>query len=379
MADPKRRSRTWFCTGLVLVLLAATAGLAWWQRTPLAAWYAVHGLGNAPEADCEGWEERVACLDAAALPRVVALLRQGNAGLCERAGRVLARVAERRAGDEAAVADLCQQLAEAFPGLSAPGQCAVLRLFAGPLAPVPGTAPPRPLMAAMTRVLAESGRQKDKEVQVQALALAAVLAASAAPQELTGACRQAVRAALRDPDPGHRAQAARVAARLGAELVQEVVPLLEDPSPEVRRAAMLTAAPLPEAVATDDLLRWLHDSDVEVRRLCEQALRGRGLREEHIRLGGLMTAPGPQTRLLVIEQLRRTPDIDPGIWLRRLTHDAAPAVRAAAVRAAGEDRELDLVDRIEQMVQNDPSSTVRQVARFYLLSRKPSAHAMFGR
>jgi hypothetical protein len=42
-------------------------------------------------------------------------------------------------------------------------------------------------------------------------------------------------------------------------------------------------------------------------------------------------------------------------------------VRAAAARAALEQRVRSLADRLEQMAQNDPSPSVRQLAQYYLL------------
>jgi hypothetical protein len=74
-------------------------------------------------------------------------------------------------------------------------------------------------------------------------------------------------------------------------------------------------------------------------------------------------------RLQVIDQLRYAHDLEPGVWLRRLSHDPAPAVRAAAVRAAAERHTVHLTDRLEQMAQNDPCPTVRQLAKYYLSSQ----------
>jgi hypothetical protein len=74
--------------------------------------------------------------------------------------------------------------------------------------------------------------------------------------------------------------------------------------------------------------------------------------------------------LQVLEQLRQANDLEPGVWLRRLSHDPVPAVRAAAARAAGENDQVDLSDRLTQMAQSDPSPTVRQLARYYLSHRQ---------
>ena len=74
----------------------------------------------------------------------------------------------------------------------------------------------------------------------------------------------------------------------------------------------------------------------------------------------------PAVRLAVIDNLQAAVDLDAGAWLRRLSHDPVPAIRAAAARAAVNQARSDLRDRIEQMAQTDPSPTVQQVARYYL-------------
>jgi len=38
-----------------------------------------------------------------------------------------------------------------------------------------------------------------------------------------------------------------------------------------------------------------------------------------------MTDPQPAVRLQVLEHLHEASDLDPGVWLRRLSHDSAPA------------------------------------------------------
>jgi hypothetical protein len=150
-------------------------------------------------------------------------------------------------------------------------------------------------------------------------------------------------------------------------LIEPVMALLGDPDVEVRRAAMLAARAAPEAVIkTETLLRWLHDPDEDVRRLCEAVLRGRNLSEEHLKLGRLLTDARPAVRLQVLNYLHSDSDLEPGVWLRLLSIDPEPAVRVAAVRAAVSDGRVDLGDRLEQMVQTDPSPTVCQLARYYL-------------
>jgi HEAT repeat protein len=198
-----------------------------------------------------------------------------------------------------------------------------------------------------------------------------LLPADSGQPDLLNVERELARRHLHDSDSSSRVCAIQLAMLPGVDLQKEIVPLLEDSSPEVRRAAMLAVGHASgpqqaEVIATEDLLRWLHDTDDDVRRICEAALRGRGLQDEHVRIGRLVTDTRPTVRLQVLDSIRSNPDLEPGIWLRTLTHDPAPEVRVAAVRAAAEHETVDLTDRIDQMARSDPSPTVCQIARFYL-------------
>jgi hypothetical protein len=188
---------------------------------------------------------------------------------------------------------------------------------------------------------------------------------------LLGDCRELTQVALRDGEPQVRLRAIQLAVHPQLGLLEQVMRLLNDPVAEVRREAMLAARSAPEAIMkTENLLRWLHDPDEDVRRLCEAVLRGRNLSEKHLKLGRLLTDHHAAVRLQVLSSLHADTDLEPGVWLRLLSIDPEPAVRVAAVRAAADDPRVDLSDRLDQMVQSDPSPTVSQLARYYLSCQK---------
>src|SRR5438874_1369216 len=183
-------------------------------------------------------------------------------------------------------------------------------------------------------------------------------------------CRDLALRSLQEAEPAQRVLAVnlalKIARRSDAEILAKVVPLLRDAAAEVRRAAMLAVGASRQVIADDDLLPFLHDADAEVRRLCELALRSRGLQENHLILARLITHQDPAARLQVIDHLKLAPELEPSVWLRRMTEDANPAVRAAAIRAACRDFPVDLGERIRQMALSDDSETVRNIARTQL-------------
>jgi HEAT repeat protein len=349
--------------GLVVLALAAGGGVAWKERAALGAWYTIRRLVQAGDADRDFWARRAADWDEQAVPGLLASLRRDDARACDRAAAALALLAARRDG-----AALGEPLATAFPSFSPAGQQEALALLAKWLLPVAnGNGPRAELAPVAARALSSAAASAEPAVHARALAVAEALLAGAPPAEVNGPCRGVVSVCLSHPEAEVRIRAVRLAMRPEVNLLVAVVPLLSDPVPEVRRAAMVVVGTAPEVLATDELLRWLHDPDAEVRRLCEEELRSRGLTEAHLRLGKVVTDPRPGVRLKVLEQLTEASDLDPGVWLRRLSHDDAPAVRAAALRALAEQPQLGRFrDRLEQMAQNDPSPTVQQLAGHYL-------------
>jgi hypothetical protein len=343
--------------GVAVVLLVLGGGVAWWQREGLTAWWVVRGLKQAEGAARQVWFDRAIGLgDAAVGPLVGCLItEQGHDPAVENALDALNGLA--RAGHAARVAE---RLVKAFPKLGAGPRVELLRRM-----PEWGD-DARP---ACVKLLLEAAGQPEPEVQEAGVDLAAALAGQAGEENLA-AVREMARAGLRAAKAEVRLKAVRLCLQPGVEMLDQVVALLRDPSPEVRRAAVLAVGPAEQVVRDDLLLAGLHDADEEVRRLTEASLRGRGLRPEHLELGRLLTHPTPASRLQVLDRVRdmlddAQGDLDPGVWLRRLSHDHSPAVRAAALRMMSQQSVIDLSDRVDQMARSDPSPTVTQLAQFY--------------
>jgi hypothetical protein len=227
------------------------------------------------------------------------------------------------------------------------------------------------LLQASSALLEGAAHTSDAHVHREALRLADELLREPNRIALNPA-RSLILPCLHDDDAAIRNQAIELACHREVQLLQPVAELLHDHSPLVRRAAMAAVGAAPRAIATDDLLRWLHDPDEDVRALCAQALRSRGLSDEYLRLGRLLTDPEPSRRMLILESLGLHPELEPGAWLRRLSHDPSPAIRAAAIRRAADHPEINLADRLAQMGQDDSSPTVRQMAKYYMAKQAQS-------
>jgi hypothetical protein len=353
----------------IVSLVLGLAGFGWWQRAPLLAWYYVRGLSGAGDTEREMWVQRVCSLDSEAVPSLLACLRRDNPPACANTRAAVVHLVEAWGNADPRSLSMAEQMAEALPGFSRCGQQAALECAVMLLKGKGGGAPPPARAAVATgRMLAVAATQ-DAGVQTAALALAELLLQTDTPGPWRDRLRDVVSAALKNPEPASRVQAIRLtlheALREDSELQALIVPLLHDPQTPVRRAALLAVGMAEQEVSEDDLLPLLHDPDADVRRLCEEALRGRGLREGHLKLARLISDARPAARLEVLDHLACAADLEPGAWLRRLSQDPSPAVRAAAVRAAAAQTQVDLSDRLRELARDDPSPTVRQIAAHY--------------
>jgi hypothetical protein len=357
-----------------LVVLGGLVG--WVERHALLTWFTLNRLAHADEASRPAWLERVAGLGELTVPGLVEGLVSEDSLVRANMEAGLARLLSEWGPEEARHAGIVQRLARVYPQLCSSGQQSALALTVGGLS---GRSPDVPLASTFlpgcVRLLEEASSSPETGIQRESLLLVAeLLPRPAARVEVVPVARQVVRTALESSDIDIRLRAIQLALHPDLDQVSQVVPRLQDPAPEVRRVAYLAVGTNEQVIHDEELLPGLHDPDAEVRRLCEGALRARGLKPEHLQLGRLLTHPHPRIRLEVLDHLAQARDLDPGLWLRRLSHDPSPAVRVAALRAMSQMTLLDLTDRIDQMARTDPSPTVCQLARFYLENHQPTPH-----
>lgn len=352
--------------GVAMLLLVGVGGL-WWVDFDPTTWYRLRSLSQAIDTTRLDSAERLAELGWRVRPGLVRLLRSDDEVVCQNAQAGLACLFQRVGPDDAQMPEQIGKLAGAFGSLSPRGQAALLAVIDE--ATPEGAVVPDEVVTAWLGVLAEVQPEMPEGVQAAGLELAGwLLRRSAQPETFTTA-RQVVRACLTAENPSVRLQAVQLSLAPGLELEKDLTPLLRDPIVEVRRAAIVVAGPAPK-VLDEALLPSLRDSDPDVQQLAEAALRGRGLTSQHLKLGRMLTDSNPRERLKVLNHLEDSAELEPSVWLRRLSHDPADSVRATTVRVMAEQTVLDMSDRLEQMRRNDPSPTVSQLAAYYLEQTK---------
>lgn len=364
----------------LLLLVVVAAGVAWTQRQPLQVWWAIRGLTRADDDSRPAWLDRVAALGEAAIDPLLARVVDGDERTADAALAAVDHLARQQGVGSGATAELLRRFSKDLPQMPPAGQARVLRVVVGWMGDPSVTDETIPLVA---RLLEDTAAVAEPDAQAAGLELAAAVLRLPQGKAVVPAARAMAAGGLRSTDATVRLCAVQLCLQPEVDGLDQVVGLLRDPSAEVRRAAVLAVGPAEGVVREETLLAGLHDTDAEVRRLTEAALRGRGLRPEQLELGRLLTHPQPTTRLRVLDHLNEVLDqqrggsdveIDPGVWLRRLSHDGSPAVRAAALRLMSEQALIDLTDRIDQMARTDPNPTVSQLAQFYLRRKPPARH-----
>jgi hypothetical protein len=346
----------------VFVVLLACTTVAWWQRPTLLGWYYFHQLSQATEKDREIWVNQLIALDVQAQSQALRCLMNPDPQGCQIGEMILTGLVNRWPIQDGRSQDLLEQLLRQYPSFKEPGKDSALRVACRLLEKEETC--PEAIQKLANKLLNLASQDK---IGSSLLRLASVLPPHSRPIEQY---RLLALAGLHSTEAEQRTLAAHLflQAPLNQEttLQAEVVTLLKDPSSKVRRAALLVVGSKRELVSEDDLLPLLHDPDPEMSRLCEVALRSRGLKEDHLQLARLISDEKPAARLEVLRYLDQTRDLEPGVWLKRLCQDSSPAVRAAAVRASAHQANPDLWAHLLEMTHTDPSPTVRQLAHFYL-------------
>jgi len=358
--------------GKILGILASVGllgAIAWWQSGPLLARYYTSQLSHAEEANRENWVARLLALDENAVPALLNGLQSADKKTYENIECVLVGLSRQWGPADPRSLTLLETVHARFDAFDTNAKNSVLQI---PIVLLKKTRGNQNVPLGVTRLARDllTASVNDEALRISALYLAGALVDHVPSEEWLSMARSLALAGLNSVDPDTRIVAMqlimRPALRQETEIYAKLVPLLKDHSSKIRKTALLALGQMPTLVSEDDLLPLLHDPDDEVQNLCELALRGRGLPENHILLARLISDEKPSARLKVLGLLREATDLEPGVWLQRLCQDTEPAVRAAAIRAAVSQTQVDMSSCLRDMAQQDPSDTVRQLASYYL-------------
>jgi hypothetical protein len=376
-----KSKKTW----MALALLAAVSALGIWQHKPILAWYYVRQLAGAYPESREGWARKVAALDEAAVPRLLDGLRNQDAMICANMQQPIFLMLKKWSLSDARALNVMEQLHGRFHNFSPAGQEKVLLMLtslmhverSGEGGAESQEERPSPLPPRLTTIVGAMmiDAEKQEELRGVALLLAADLIDNVQPGQWTDVAQEMAERGLRHAAPGARVAALQLLGRgpmrKNKEVLEKALPLLCDPEPAVRKAALVAFAPETELARDEIFLPLLHDADDEVQFWCETVLRKRGRSDDDIKIARLISHKDPAMRIRVPNLLQRMPDLNIASWLRQMSQDPAPAVRAAAIRAAGDHPHVDLTERLREMAERDPSPAVRQNASFYLRQQTP--------
>ncbi len=374
-----KSKKTW----TAIALLAGLSALGVWQHKPILAWYYVRQLGGAYPETRDAWARKVAALEDVAVPRLLEGLRDQDAMVCANMQYPLFLMAKKWGLDDPRALDLLDQVRGRFHDFSPAGQEKVLLMVTSLMhrerraegGVEMQDEPPRPLPPHLTTVVGTMmiEAEKQEELRGVALLLAAELIDCVQPGQWTDVGAEMAERGLRHSAPGARVAALQLLGRgpmrKNKEVIEKALPLLHDPEPTVRKAALVAFAPEADLARDDIFLPLLHDADDEVQFWCETVLRKRGRSDDDIKIARLISHKDAAMRIRVPNLLQGMPDLNLASWLTQLSQDPSPAVRTAAIRAVGDHPHVNLTERLREMAERDPSPAVRENATFYLRQR----------
>ncbi|WP_169975265.1 HEAT repeat domain-containing protein [Tautonia rosea] len=169
---------------------------------------------------------------------------------------------------------------------------------------------------------------------------------------------------LDDAEPGVRLATVIALGKLPIDAMAEpAVARIADEVPAVRMQVLTSFAPRRDVLTDDEVLPLLFDPESPVALAAQLVLKARGLNDDLIGLAKLLYHPRADLRASAIAQIERREDIDPIVWLDRLSHDQDEQVRSQAMEALSRLASPDARRRVSEMAASDPSPTVRDAAR----------------
>lgn len=368
------RRRSIFIAGALLVV-AGLVGLGFWQRHDWWVWLKASQYSNMPAEERQAVLADLRAGEARLLPLVIRQLRSEDATCCAGTGQMLRELLGTVPNSLRAEAVL-RELAAEFASFSPPGQQQALELWVE-LFPRLDDPVPAELQPTAALLLEQSARAGDG-CRKPALELALLLLPSAAGDQVRVHAKYLAEQALRSGTTQEQRLAVKLAAYPVLGLLDQLPRLLsaqEGAAPEVRSLVLLALGSHEQLLPSEQIVPLLHAEPAELAQLADQVLRSRGLTEAQLRLARLLANPDGAERARVVPLLLEGSAVDAQVWLERLTKDPSPAVRAAVIRVAMGKGDPQWRERVREMAQSDPNSTVQAIARFHLSSQQPGENS----
>src|ERR1043166_8719735 len=196
---------------VVMVWIVAIGGIVWWQRAPVFSWYYLRELTAADAQSRERWAERVASLDTAAVPGLLACLEQSEPTVCINAEAGLVALMKRWGPEDPRMHAFADELRQRFGTLSPLGQGATLQALTALLREDGPAEWPVAVTHAAGDILHAT---RDRlELRGAALVLAGALLDRVPPGKWLDPCRALAEQGLGDKQPRTRLAAIQLAAR----------------------------------------------------------------------------------------------------------------------------------------------------------------------
>ena len=129
MSQAPRRKRWHLLLVVALSALALAGGAVASQRGALLSWHYAHQLKRAPEGEQQQWVAKLVSAGEPAVPRLLALLQQDDAALCDAARSGLEQLCHNWGPKDEKSARLADRFFEMHPSFSPTGQIAALQLL----------------------------------------------------------------------------------------------------------------------------------------------------------------------------------------------------------------------------------------------------------
>lgn len=350
----------------LILTMVACAGVGFWQQNTIAAWYRTWKLQSATPEMLPGYVRSFEAMGLKGTEALIGSFQSTSETACQNARQVLSKILLAWSPTDQRRASVMQQMAAMAPYYSACGQKECLGVLQEMMQ---NDTANREMQGALSAVIAQVSPNSESRLGIYEALIQALRNEENIEESLLKQAKSLVIVGIKSDQEAIRLAAIRLAVLPGLQLHEHLVPLVSgqntDPSLEVRQLVLLALGEHEKLLSTDDLCRYLNDSDKEVRTISERVLQVRGLSQNQIKLARLMHDQNAISRAELPGLVLGTPEVDSYQWMERLSKDPAPAVRAAVARAVGTSTDRRLSSLLKALVEQEQDQTVQQIARYY--------------